>query len=274
MIMKDSTDEYRKGLSSRESFLLSSLARKDKNIFTTQEATEVLGSDAAGVMYSLIKKKWVLSLKKGLYAVVPLEAGVKGAESFIVHNFVVASYLAEPYCIGFWSALNHHGLSDQIPVDTFIQTISPRKPIRFLNSTFIFVQLRPDKLFAINEVVMEGREINITNPEKTVADCLDHPEHCGGLEEIARSIFFNHEELDFKKIRKYSLKLGNRTIFKRLGYILETVGLLDHYGHAVKGIELSKGYSILDPLGPRHGRHNEKWKVVVNVEINCERWMY
>jgi len=274
MIMKDSTDEYRKGLSSRESFLLSSLARKDKNIFTTQEATEVLGSDAAGVMYSLIKKKWVLSLKKGLYAVVPLEAGVKGAESFIVHNFVVASYLAEPYCIGFWSAMNHHGLSDQIPVDTFIQTISPRKPIRFLNSTFIFVQLRPDKLFAINEVVMEGREINITNPEKTVADCLDHPEHCGGLDEIARSIFFNHEELDFKKIRKYSLKLGNRTIFKRLGYILETVGLLDHYGHAVKGIELSKGYSILDPLGPRHGRHNEKWKVVVNVEINCERWMY
>ena len=272
--MEDSTDEYRKGLGKKESFLLSSLARKDRKVFTTDDAREVLSGNPSGVMHSLIRKKWVLPLKKGLYVVVPLEAGVKGAESFIVHNFVVASYLADPYCIGFWSALNHHGLSDQIPVDTFIQTTSPRKPIRFLNSSFIFVQLRPKKIFALQKIVMEGREINITDPEKTVADCLDHPQHSGGLEEIARSIFFNHEEIDFKKIRKYSLKLGNRTIFKRLGYILEKAGLLGNYGHAVKGIELSKGYSILDPLGLRQGKYNERWKVLANAEINPERWMY
>ncbi|MEW6664126.1 MAG: type IV toxin-antitoxin system AbiEi family antitoxin [Thermodesulfobacteriota bacterium] len=272
--MEDSTEEYRKGLGKKESFLLSSLARKDRKVFTAGDAGEILGGPASGVMHSLIRKKWVLPLKKGLYIAVPLEAGVKGAESFIVHNFVVASYLAEPYCIGFWSALNHHGLSDQIPVDTFIQTTTPRKPVKFLNSSFIFVQLRPEKIFAVQKIMMEGRQISITDPEKTVADCLDHPEHSGGLEEVARAIFFNHRELDFRKLKRYALRLGNRTIFKRLGYVLERTGLLEKYSSTLKGVTLSKGYSLLDPLGPRKGKYNERWKVIANVEIDSERWMY
>ncbi len=71
-------------------------------------------------MSSLMQKKWVLPLKRGLYAIVPLDVGVKGADSFILHNFVIASHLVEPYYIGYWSALNHYGFSEQIPKTTFI----------------------------------------------------------------------------------------------------------------------------------------------------------
>jgi predicted transcriptional regulator of viral defense system len=272
--MKDSTEEYREGLSKTESFLLASLARSDKNVFTTADAREVLGRDASGVMHSLMRKKWVLSLKKGLYVIVPLEAGVRGAEGFIVHSFVVASYLADPGCIAFWSALNYHGLSDQIPVDTFVQTTTAKKPVRFLNSSIVFVQLKPEKIFGIERIEIDGREISITNREKTVADCLDHPEHSGGIEEVARSIFFAQGELDFSKVRKYARKMGNLTVFKRLGYILDRTGLLTEQDDVFRGIGLSKGYSVLDPLGPRRGRYNERWKVIANVEIDPERWMY
>jgi predicted transcriptional regulator of viral defense system len=272
--MKDSTEEYREGLSKTESFLLASLARSDKNVFTSTDAREALGRDASGVMHSLMRKKWVLPLKKGLYVAVPLEAGVRGAEDFIVHSFVVASYLADPYCIAFWSALNHHGLSDQIPLDTFVQTTTAKKPVKFLNSFIVFVQLKREKIFGIEKIEMEGREISITNKEKTVADCLDHPEHSGGIEEVARSIFFAHNELDFSRVRKYARNMGNLTVFKRLGYVLERTGLLNEYDDVFKGIRLSKGYSVLDPLGPKKGKYNERWKVIANVEIDPERWMY
>jgi predicted transcriptional regulator of viral defense system len=272
--MKDSTEKYREGLSKTESFLLASLARLDKNTFTSADALEILGRDASGVMHSLKRKKWVLPLKKGLYVAVPLEAGVRGAESFIVHNFVAASYLADPYCIGYWSALNYHGLSDQIPVDTYVQTTTAKKRVRFLNASIVFVQIKTEKIFGIDRIKIEGREINITNKEKTVADCLDHPEHSGGIEEIARSIFFGRRELDFIRIRKYARKMGNWTVFKRLGYLLERTGLLDEYDDLFKGIRLSKGYSVLDPLGPRKGKYNERWKIVANAEIDPERWMY
>ena len=67
-----STEEYRKGLGKKESFLISSFSRDNKLIFTTEEAKAIIGEDAKNTIYQLVKKKWVLQLKKGLYIVVPL----------------------------------------------------------------------------------------------------------------------------------------------------------------------------------------------------------
>ena len=267
-------EKYRKGLSKKESFLISTLAGRDKKIFTIDEAEAILGKYAKKFMSSLIKKRWVLPLKRGLYAIVPLDIGVKGAESFIIHDFVIASYLVEPYYISFWSALNYHGLSDQIPTTVFISTTKAKPPLNILNTRFLFVQVSRNKFVGIETVEIEGHRINISDKNKTVADCLDHPEHSGGIDEVARAIYFNHEELDFAKIRAYALKMRNMTIFKRLGYILERTDLLEKYGWIFRGVKLSKGYSRLDKIGPKKGTHNEKWKLLVNVDINPERWMY
>ncbi|MHA1360877.1 MAG: hypothetical protein ACTSRC_22375 [Candidatus Helarchaeota archaeon] len=99
-------------------------------------------------------------------------------------------------------------------------------------------------------------------------------EHSGGIDEIARAIYFYHEELDFEKIKDYALKMRNITIYKRLGYILDKTGLLDKYARTFQGIKLTKGYPRLDKIGPRKGVHNEKWKLFVNVDISPKRWMY
>src|SRR4030042_6837124 len=87
---------YKKGLTQRESLLISALARQDRKIFSTEDARAATEGDAKKIMSSLIKKKWVLPLRRGLYAIVPLDVGVKGADSFILHNFVIASHLVEP----------------------------------------------------------------------------------------------------------------------------------------------------------------------------------
>jgi predicted transcriptional regulator of viral defense system len=272
--MKENTEKYRKGLSKKESFLLSELARENKPIFTVKEAKKILKEEPYLTLHSLKEKKWILTLKSGLYAIVPLDIGVKGSESFIVHDFVIASYLVKPYYIGFWSALNYHGLSDQIPKTVFISTTKAKKPLNVLNTEFTFVQLSKNKFIGIEKIEIEGNKINISNINKTVVDCLDHPEHCGGIDEVARSIFFNHEELDFEKIRDYALKMRNITIFKRLGYILEKIELLDKYEKFFRGIKLTKGYSLLDKIGRKKGKHDEKWKLIINLDINPERWMY
>jgi predicted transcriptional regulator of viral defense system len=191
-----------------------------------------------------------------------------------VHDFVIASYLVEPSYIGFWSALNYHGLSDQIPTTTFIGTTKPKKPLNILNSRFLFVQLSKNKFTGIEEIEIEGYRVNISDRNKTIADCLDHPEHSGGIDEVARAIYFSHEELDFGKIREYALKMKNITIFKRLGYILDKTGLLEKYGWIFKEITLTKGYPSLDKIASRKGKYNEKWKLLINAEIKPEGWMY
>lgn len=272
--MKDITEDYRKGLSKKESLLLSELAGQNKSVFTAAEAKKLLGDNAYLTLHNLKRKKWILAIKGGLYAIVPLDIGAKGAESFIVHDFVIASFLAEPYYIGMWSALNYHGLSDQIPSAVFVCTTKAKKPVRVLNSEFVFVQLSRAKFVGIEKVVIEGREVKISDKNKTIVDCLDHPEHAGGMDEVARAVYFDHEELDFVKVREYALKTKNVAVFKRLGFVLEASGLLDKYAGVLDGINLTEGYPLLDKLGPKKGKYSEKWKLLVNLDINPKRWMY
>jgi predicted transcriptional regulator of viral defense system len=272
--MKEMAEEYRGGLGKKESLLLSELARQNRAIFTAREAKAVLRESPYLALHQLMKKKWILQLKRGLYAIVPLDVGVKGAESFIVHDFVIASYLAKPYYIGFWSALNYHGLSDQIPTTVFVATTKPRPGLSILSSKFVFVQLSKAKFSGIEKTEIEGREVNISDKNKTIVDCFDHPEHAGGIDEIAKALYFNHEELDFGRLKAYAIKAKNVAVFKRLGFILEATGLLDRYAAIVEGIRLTKGYPALDKLGPRRGRYSEKWRLLVNADINPKRWMY
>ncbi len=271
---KTPEEEYKRGLTGRESLLISALARQDKKIFNIEDSRSVIGKDVGKIMSSLIRKKWVLPLKRGLYAIVPLDVGFKGADSFILHNFVIASHLVEPYYIGYWSALNHYGFSEQIPRTTFIATTKARMPLTILAADYCFVKLEKMKFFGVNKIDIEGWKINISSPEKTIADCLDRPEQTGGIDEVARAIYFNHEEIEIRKVYGFAERMGNATILKRLGYILEATGLMDKYRGIFSRFSPSKGYPVLDPASARKGRHNSKWGLLVNFELNPGGWMY
>ena len=271
---KESEEDYKKGLSATESLVISALARQDRKIFSIEDARAVTQGDVKKIMSSLIRKKWLLPLKRGLYAIVPLDVGVKGADSFILHNFVIASHLVKPYYIAYWSALNHHGLSEQIPRTTFIATTRPKMPLTILDSDYCFVTIEKRKFLGSQEIEIEGWKVNISSPEKTIADSLDRPEHSGGIDEVAKAIYFNHKELDMAKVYQSASRMGNLTILKRLGYILEGAGLLDTYKDVFRNFTPSKGYPALDPVSPRKGRHNSRWGLLLNFELDPKRWMY
>jgi len=267
-------NEYKEGLGKREASLVASLAEAGKTIFTVEEAKQLAGSEAKDIVRWLVRKKWVLPLKRGLYAVVPLDVGIRGADAFVVHSFVIASMLVEPYYVGYWSALNYHGLTEQIPRTTFVVTTKARHPVEVLDAEYYFVKLTPRKFFGWQEVEVEGQAVRLSTPEKTIADCLDHPEHCGGIEQVARAIYFSHEELDLARVVEYAEKMGNRTILKRLGHILEVTGMFPLCGELLADVKLSAGFPKLDPLSPKTGKHNTRWQLLVNYTLDPEGWQY
>jgi predicted transcriptional regulator of viral defense system len=272
--MELSAKEYKSTLGEKEAFLVRSLAEEGRTIFAIEDASRLLGPGAKKVVHRLALKKWVLPLKRGLYAMVPLDVGVNGADAFVVHNFVIASLLAEPYYIGYWSALNHHGLTDQIPRTTFIATTKARHPVTVLESEYYFVKLARRKFFGWEELGIEDRTVRISNPEKTVADCLDHPEHCGGIEQVARAIYFSHDEIKLARVVQYARRMDNSTIMKRLGHILDATGLFDKYERLFIGYRPSAGFSKLDALSPRFGKHNARWGLLINYRLDPEGWRY
>jgi len=272
--MQSSAREYKSTLGPKEALLVRSLAQRGKAIFTVADASDIAGAGTRELLHRLARKKWVLPLRRGLYAVVPLDVGVQGADAFVLHNFVVASMLVEPYYVGYWSALNHHGLTDQIPRTTFVATTRARHPLEAVDGEYRFVKLTARKFFGWRTEEVAGYPVSISGPEKTVADCLDHPEHCGGIEQIARAIYFSHQEIDLLQVVECAGRMGNRTVLKRLGHVLEATGLLERYGDLLRGFRPSAGFGRLDPLSPPTGRHDGRWGLVVNFRLDPEGWGY
>ena len=101
--------------------------------------------------------------------------------------------MATPYAIAYWTALHHYGYTEQTPGDIFVATTVGRDsamlPIEELGLTYRFVTLAPHKFFGHHRIWIEGQEITITDRAKTVIDCLDHPEHCGGIVEAAKGLY-------------------------------------------------------------------------------------
>ncbi len=263
----------RHSLSTRESTLLASLAERGRKIFTLEDVTTTLGvtyENSKVIANRLAKKEWLISLARGKYLIVPLEAGVRSLHT--EHGFVLASHLVNPYYIGYGSALNYHGLNELVPSVVYVVSSKRRKNRTILHTKFRFITVSESKMFGLEEATVSDAMVKISDVEKTIVDCLDHPEYCGGVDEVAKSIFFEHRELDMKKVVTYAERLGNKTVIKRLGYLLDVFGYRE-YNPLFRNIGLSEGYPKLDPRLPKKGKFNNKWRMFLNAEIDPERWM-
>lgn len=258
----------RQPLSKAESSLLSRMAESGRSIFTLKDVTG-LGipyEKAKLIVNRLTAKGWLIALSRGNYLIVPLEAGVEGRYS--EHEFVIASHLIEPYYIGYWSALQHHGLTEQMPVTVFVATTkSVKKRIRvILDSRYRIVTVVEQKFFGFDRVTVANSTVSISTKAKSIADCLDHPEYCGGIDEVAKAIWAARDGVSVAEVADYGRRMGNSAILKRLGFLAELLdlgtaeALMDRLHR-----DIGKGYSLLDPLGRREGRHSTRWGLILNV---------
>lgn len=267
MFGSNDAENIRIGLSKRESLLLSSLAEDRKNIFTLHDIRTKLRCsyiNAMKIANRLVKKKWVILLSRGKYLLVPLSAGVKG--TYTEHEFVIASNLVNPCYIGYWSALNHYGFTEQTPFTVFVVTIKRLKNRKILDVDYRFVTVNRKKFFGFTKVAVANSLVNISNKEKTIADSLDHPEYCGGIAEVTKCLWNARNQISFDRLVDYSIKMGNSVILKRLGYLSEILELKLPKGVASKiSSNLGEGFSPLDPMTEKRGKYYTKWNLLLNI---------
>ena len=261
------TENVRAGLTRNESLLLSSLSEKGKTIFRIEDVVNELMCSykyAKVLANNLTKKKWVIVLRRGVYLIVPLSAGVRS--HYTEHEFVIASHLASPYYIAYWSALNFHGFTEQTPFTVFVATTKRTKNREVLNTKYNFVTLSKRKFFGFEPTAVSTYKINISDREKTLADALDHPEYCGGIPEAAKSLWNAKEKASMEKIVSYAERMRNTAIVKRLGYLLESLNINvdSEILSKMRGM-ISPGMSALDPTCPRKGTYNTRWNLLLNI---------
>jgi len=267
--MSDASDtkNVRAGLTRNESLLLSSLSEKGKTIFRIEDIVNELGCSygyAKVLANNLGKKKWLILLRRGVYLIVPLSAGVKS--HYTEHEFVIASHLFSPYYIGYWSALNFHRFTEQTPFTVFVATTRRVSNREVLNIRYSFITLSEGKFFGFTPTAIGTYKINISDREKTLVDALDHPEYCGGMHEVAKCLLNARGKVSIENIVGYAERMGNTAIIKRLGYLIESLGIdVDTKIPARMRAMISPGMSALDPTMPKKGTYNTRWNLLLNV---------
>jgi len=246
--------------------LLSVLIQNKQNIFSLKDAVKILDSNnkqVGDLLYELTNKGWLVRIQKDKYLLIPM--GVSPGEPYTEHSFIIASKLIQSYYIGYWSMLNYYGFTEQLSNTVFIATIKRKKEVTISGVRYKFVNIPQYKMFGITEIKISEVPINVSDKEKTLVDCLDHPEYCGGIVEITKSIWNARDEIDFDKIFKYAVDIKNTVVIKRLGYILEVLRLTDKVDIDKLKNKIGSGFSLLEPLLPKKGNYVTRWNLLVNV---------
>jgi predicted transcriptional regulator of viral defense system len=173
--------------------------------------------------------------------------------------------LVKPAAIAYYSAMNHHGFTEQIPGTVFIATDHrvSRPKRQSLGIQFRIVSIKKEKFFGLEKAWVSESNFMITDREKTIIDGLDLPHYVGGIGVVAKAIKDSWDSIDEGKIREYSIRIGNSAVAKRLGYLMESQGLGDSEALR-KSAHLAKGFPRLDPTLPDTGTYNRRWGLLIN----------
>src|SRR5664279_6639545 len=112
--------------------------------------------------------------------------------------------------------------------------------------------------------------LRFADPARTVIDILDMPKLGGGMRHSAEILAAYLETHRPTTLLQYGDRLGNRTVFKRLGYCLEARNLNAAELAQACQYRLSAGISPLDPDGPAGGRVVTRWNLRINATIAAD----
>lgn len=255
-----------KSLGPKSALLIQNLSKSGMNVFTTKDALSLIDINSQNlnkILYNLVNKGWLRRIEKGKYMLIPL--GVDSFEPYTESQFVIASKLISPYYIGFWSALHFYGYTEQLLNTIFVVSTKRKKDISQGGVQYKFIKLKPNHFFGVSKIKISEANINFSDKEKTLVDCLAYPEYCGGIQEIIKALWKAKDEIDPEKMVSYSKQMGNSVVFKRLGYLLEVLELNDLLDLENLKNYVKKGYSLLDPLLPRGGSYDSNWNLIINI---------
>ena len=266
----------REGIEKTNRNLLERLHRGLKGPFTAIEAAATLGLPlprSRRLLSYFASRGWLSRVRRGLYTTVPL--GASAPSEWREDPWLVAAKLYEPCYIGGWSACEHWDLTEQIFRDVVVITARSirAREIEIQSTSFRLKNVDESKLFGTRSEWRDGVRVKVSDPTRTLIDILDDPSIGGGIRHVTSVVanYFESEHRDEKRLIDYAKKLGNRTVFKRLGYILERCDL-----EAPETIEacrrlLSSGLSPLDPNVRVKGRVVKRWNLRANVALSPER---
>lgn len=235
-------------ISKRESQVTNEIKTRDMIIFTPQDIKRFLKTSKINtyrIINNMNNKKLIKRIEKGKY--------ILTEHWNTLDTYEIISEIYSPSYIAFWSALYFHKMTDQVPRKIFMATTKRKKTIKIQGQKIKYITYKKSLFFGYKRY----SKTIVSDKEKTIIDCLRHPDYSGGLPHIFNAI---SKEIDVEKLIDYCIKTKSSTIASRLGYILDKKKLIKNPKKLKKMV---KNYTTLNPKKTKINPNSE-WKIYIN----------
>lgn len=222
----------------------------------------------------LVKKKQIVIVRKKFYVIVPPEYRGRGILPPVLFIDDLMKFLERDYYVSLLSAAVFHEGTHQQPQEFYVSTLYPNiKNIRLKDTRINFILKQKFIDEGIEKQKTDTGYINISNPELTAIDLVQHCNKIGGLNRVVTLLDEMIENIVPKKLKKIAEKTNNVSNLQRLGYIFDKVLQAYKLSEIIKEvISNKKTYRIL--LSSQHPKKqyeiDKKWKIIINVKIESE----
>ena len=243
------------GLGKKGRAQLSAVLKKAGGVITATNAASALSvaqNEASQLLAGWCKKGWLSRVKRGIYVPVPLQSST--SDVMVDEPGVLAKRMFSPCYIGGWSAAEHWDLTEQIFNSVLVLTTKKvhKRTLSLRGARFQLKTINGSRLFGLSEEWIQNEKVSVSDPSRTIIDILNDPAIAGGIR-TATDILSNYLRSEHKKpslVKQYADRLGNRAVFKRLGFLLEKIAPEETGLIKLCTTRLKSGYSQLDPGTP------------------------
>jgi len=242
-----------------------------RRLVTVDDASDLLRlprPEAARRLARFAEQGWLRRVRRGLYIPVPIDA--PNPESWSEDPLVLANAVWAPCYFTGWTAANHWALTDQVFATTVVKTQGRvRHATQHLgDDEFLLSHVDAESMdWGLATVWRNEVRLTFADAARTVIDLLDEPRLGGGIRHVAEILDSYLVEHDAGRLVDYGDRLGNGTVFKRLGLLTQSLSPSNDELITACRDRVTKGVTSLDPDGPAGGTTDRSWGLRVNVGV-------
>ncbi|MCK5039494.1 MAG: hypothetical protein KAR87_00815 [Candidatus Aenigmarchaeota archaeon] len=212
---------------------------------------------------SLIRKKYFLKIKKGLYLIQKEPSDKINIDDI----YAIALRIKKGY-FAFSTALRLHNLMEYEPFTIYIAT--SHKPEEIKISNYLIKAVNYTKIGNITTI----NKYPVSTKEKTFFDCFNKPQYCGGFYQITNALYSTR--INWKILLTYFKKHASNVLCQKTGYILEQMKEKTNYeipNYVINYLKTRIKNKVYLIAGQKGGKYNKEWKLTDN-DRNFLKWYY
>ncbi len=257
--------------------IIKKFSGNDQDCFTFQDIVgEYPDTDKiylSKVLSGMIEKGMLIKLSRNIYHIVPSS---EDSSTYIPDWHLVAKYLmkGKDYYIGYYSAMQIHGLITQPSLKEFIVTNRQVFPSsrKIKDIEFQFVTQKISRFFGFkNTWINQHEKVMVSDLEKTIVDAVSRPHLCGGMIEIGKALYETRGKVNLDKLISYLTQNESQVAIKRYLYLCDLLNVewTSHHESLVR--KIGSSFSLLDTTGPDQGKKNSKFRLKINIDTDSIR---